>query len=509
VKYWEDVLGCRCREQLEVGCQNLTLPLPWSYHGRAPAIGYDLSPTFIVQPTYCSLKSQEVQYFDRFRNQIVYQLGSHSFDDFWHRTVLRESTSNDGVLDTILGIGALAQALEGAPLDTPLYRVPLSNYSTSNHYAGAIRYYTRSLVKLRRQISSSEREASPRTLLISTILFSAFELLQGNLVSSDKHMTSGVSILKDIILQSTWPDKKSRIATTCDDEGIEDAEFILMRRLTFKCLLSPSYSQVRDSISACIVPYTMGPSPPDQTQSFEVFWKLWMRFLTLALMWHVRVELPPKPGFPASEKLRQQQERRILLSQTKAWEITTQAKLDQERDPYGQRILKQIIPGLKTLHFFLHTVFYESAVSEIEANGIAREINDLAESILEETPLFQAGLGEVYEGIQVISMGLVQRCRDLEIRSKAMSIGRKVLNAQSRWDGKEILMGTSALFALEEAGRDSTGSIPLASRYDWISAYWNDDHAKLTVTFESRAAGEREHRDKIQMTLCPEDYGLV
>lgn len=501
---------CRHFMQLTLGYQSPGLSLPKFCRGLLPTIGCrHQSPSFLVQPTNCKLRPQEVQYFDRFRNQVVYQLGSHSFDEFWSRTVLRESASNEGVLDIILAIGALAHALEGAPRDGPLYMVPLSSYLTSGHYAQAVKYYTRSLIKLRHQISSSEFEASQRTLLISTILFSAFELLQGNSTSADKHMTGGISILKNTIMQSAWPDKKSQIATACDDEGVEDAEFILMRRLAFKCLLSPSYPQVRDSFSVCVVPYTMGPSPPDQTQSFEVFWKLWTRSLTLALMWYVRYELPVPPDYPVSERLRAEQEREILLSQILGWEIAIQVKLKGELDPYGQGLLKMMLPGLKTVRFAILTVFDDMADIGVEATKLGREINCLTELILDKTPLCQAGLGEVYEGIQSITMGLSRRCRDLEIRSKAMSLGRRVVNAHSRWDGKEILMGTNALLSLEEAGRDASGLIPLAARYDWISSSWNDEYAKLTVVYGTRTVENGGNHQKVQITLYPEDYGLV
>jgi hypothetical protein len=425
--------------------------------------------------------------------------------------VLRESVSSEGVLDTILGIGALAQAIDGAPRGLPLYMIPLSEYSTSSHYTGAIRYYNKSLVKLRHQISSSDTNASPRTLLMSTILFSAFELLHGNTISADKHLASGVSILKDTIIQSAWPDKRSKIATACDDVGIEDAEYILVLRLTFKHLLSPSYSKVKDSISVCVVPYTMGPQPPAQSKSYEVFWKLWMRFLTVALLWYVRIGPPTNSDYYASDIdwVKLHKERTILLSQIKAWETALRIKSVEELDPYGRQMLRQILPGLKALHFSVHIATDNTVESEDEANEIAHEVNRLAEGVLDETPIFQTGLGEIYGGILAISIVLSRNCRDFEVRSKAMSICKRLVNAHSRWDGKEILMGTSALIALEEAGRDKTGSIPLELRYDWVSSSWNDDYTQLAATFATRAVNHGSLCEEIQLTLYPEDYGLV
>lgn len=471
--------------------------------GRLLTTNRHIRPVLLVQPSYCDLKSSEVQYFNRFRDQIVYQLGSHPFDDFWSRTVLRESSINESVLQTILGIGALGQALESAPRNVPLYKVPLS-YSTNVDYARAIKYYTSSLVKLRRQISSDELKVSSRSVLISTILCSAFELLQGDSISADKHIISGGSILKDMLMKSAWPDGKSQIAASYDDEGVEDAEFILMRRLSFKCLLSPSCSKERDN--ALNVPCTTGPDPPDQRESFEVFWKVWLRLLTIIQVWYNRVEFLDCPtALKLSSKLHQ--EREILLVQIKTWEAAIKCKSDQERDIYGISILRQILLGVKTLHFCLHTVFETTA--DVEGNRIGHEICSIAESILASTPLLQAGLGEVYEGMQAIMIGMCLRCRDYDVRSRAMSICKGVFTANSRWDGKELLLRTSALLDLEELGRDEKGSIPLASRYNCISSSWSNDYTQLTTVFEPQGVEKDVNCEKKVVILRPEDFGLI
>lgn len=203
-KHYDGKLGCTCGQH-KPGLQEVSL------QKQSHPTSRQLLPV-LVQPTFCTLNSQEVQYFDRFRNQIVYQVGiDERFDDFWFRTVFRESVSSKGVLGMILGLGALGHALENAPRDIPLYKAGLSTYPTSHHYDEAVKYYVRSLVMLRQQISS-QLEASSRSLLISTILFSVFEVLQGNGAASDKHLASGVSILKNTVIRSAGPERRSLIA---------------------------------------------------------------------------------------------------------------------------------------------------------------------------------------------------------------------------------------------------------------------------------------------------------
>lgn len=430
-----------------------------------------------------------------------------AFEKFWFHTVLRESARREEILDIILGMGALAQALESAPKDLPLYKTPLSSYSSSHHYAAAVKFYTRSLVKLRQEMSS-ELEASSRTLLISTILFSAFELLQGNVNASDTHMSSGVLILQDLVMKSAWPGKKSLLASSSDDEGVEQAEFILMWRPAFKCLLFPSYSQVRGILSSCNIPYTMGPTPPPHKETFDVFLRRWLKFCTLMLLWYVKYELPPETEYSPSVRKRLYDERDDLLAQLRVWEVAMQVRFADVTDPYGQQLSKQILPGLKTVRFFMITVFNDNIDSEDESRDIARDINNWVGALYDLDPDFDSARGEIYGGVLSISMCLARRCRDQDVRSKAMDLCKKVVNTQSRWDGKEILMGTRALIDIEEAGRDEKGCIPLVARYDWVSSAWNNDYTRLTVLFVSKGMKEGVRDEKI-MTLRPEDYGLV
>lgn len=122
-----------------------------------------------------------------------------------------------------------------------------------------------------------------RTLLISTLLYSAFEPLQGTSTSADQLMANSVWLLEDSILHSAWPDRKSKIAAVCDDDGVEGAEFALLRRLSFQLSSRSLHIRARESILNCALPCSTGPVPHDSSEKFQVFWNQWMRFLTLVL----------------------------------------------------------------------------------------------------------------------------------------------------------------------------------------------------------------------------------
>lgn len=468
-------------------------------------------PELMFQPGLVNLSPEEVLYFDRFRTKLVFQLGSHSFDEFWCRTVIRESFRDDCILDIILALGALGQALDESPAYTPMYELPVSHTSTSASL-DSIKYYTRSLAKFRFRISSSGVEAASRSVLASSILFSAFELLQGNTTAANIIMEQGAAMLEGKMLHTSCLGRESQIAGRCDDEGMEDAEYILIRRLCFRSSMghTNSYSHIARIISATAISCTTGPSPPNVRESFETFWKLWMRFLTLGVAWWHGHALRRSSAQPIGQSRSLAiQERQSLLVQVDTWLVAIEEKIGGETDTYGQQILRKIVPGLQTLQLLVRTVFDNINDLVAEMYTDAHRIFDMCEIVLEETPLFQAGLGEVYDGIQASSVAIARQCRDRELRARAVSICRRTVNSRSRWDAKEIVMATSALIDLEEGGRDvQTGIIRLARRYEWVSSSWNKTYTELSVVFEALSSKDAKH-DHLEMKLRPEDYGLV
>lgn len=464
----------------------------------------------MVQPRSSNMTPTQVVYFDRFRNKLVFQLGSQSFDEFWCRSVLRESCHDEGVRDCVLALGALSQALEGTSNVVPLHEKAELTQSNDD-YLEAMRYYARSLNRFRGQLATAGIKAVRRNVLISSILFSAFETLHGNNSSSDTLMTRGVLLLKDKILRSACGTQRSAIAAQCDDAGIEEAEFVLMRRLTIRSIFSssPLLEEVANLITTCSFTYTTAPLPPAQDQHFDIFWKLWMKFFTILMMWATKVETKMYHNAriydPPEHMLQEQQH---IKGQIQAWKSAVDQKMATEYDAQGCQVLRKIVPGLKAAEIYIDTTFTDR--DNLPANTIAtvHEIFDLAELVLAETPIFQEGLGEVYDGIQCMTFGLGMRIRNQQLRVRAIALSRKLVKAQSRWDFKEIYMVFHALVELEEAGRNDRGLIPIDKRYRWKSSSWNCDYTSLHVYFELYKLVDGLNCVK-QMCLRTQDFGIV
>ncbi|KAH8651383.1 hypothetical protein BX600DRAFT_473480 [Xylariales sp. PMI_506] len=479
-----------------------------------PADGGKPQPAVAGQSQFTTLGQSEVRYFDRFRNELVYQLGSQSFDEFWFRTILREGERDRCIRTAIISLGALAYALDCAPKDIPLFKARPCFLTTNVFYRHAIEYYTCSLALLRKQILSKCNMA-PRTALICSILFSAFEQLQGNLDSGDRFLTNGLAVLKQEAHQGHRPSGTSPIAAGCDDDGIEEGEYMLIRKSLCGTHFSPMYPQGRNylikqnSTLLAIFSLPRAPAPPHQGQSFEVFWKLWTRFLTSTALWYSQGAMVFRPDCLTQDNLLILDQSRIVIAKNKEWEAATRLKLDNETSPYGQRVLRQVMLAVKALDYFVKTALVPTDHGRNALYETAREIIDLAEIIYEETPLFQSGRGEISpEGVQSVTLQMTQFCHDHNIRRRAIRLYKKMVKSGSRWDVKGIFMGRSALAALEEQGRDEFGSIPLTARYNWTHASWNDLYTEYTVIY-TPIMKRIDSQSDVKMVLRLEDFGFV
>lgn len=143
------------------------------------------------------LGPDEVVYFDHFRYHVVPRvlLGLH---EFWSRTVLREAARDEVFLDAVLGISALARARSYPGIQTsPIFRGGPPDISSAKHCRHAVVYYARAVTKTRRLASQPETTAQACSLIITNILFTLFEKLQGNVDAVDKLTGSGILMLSE------------------------------------------------------------------------------------------------------------------------------------------------------------------------------------------------------------------------------------------------------------------------------------------------------------------------
>lgn len=456
------------------------------------------------------LSSGSVRYYDRFRNHVASAMGNQAEgpSDFWLRAVLRESTSDDCILDSVLAIGALVYARDQSTSPRPLFLTQLSR-GTDQHYHEAIKHYTRALGKLRKRIADSSPGQLSRTILINTVLFSFFEAIQGNTASSDSLTAHGIVLLKDTMLRESRPGQPSSIAAAADDEGVLEAEFYLVRTATWNIQYSPMYPRQQQSILE--IPYEkphLLPIPLP-THTPEEFWKMWWHAVTLASIWNARAqaEITGRKSEPYLSST-SRREHGILLSRVEAWRAEALRRMSLKRGLQAGRQPVMVYAGARALHTAAYCAVDPSGALFDQYKDDCLELLSFHQQAQNhDTSTFARSI--IYDGMLSGVSQLAQRARIREVRFGALEVWKKMVNRQSSWDIKSIFMGTSALIAAEEEHRDDEGYIPLDARYDWTQGSWNDAYTEFQVILTPKFAGVNPRIVEKNLKLRPAAFGFV
>ncbi|KAH9989487.1 hypothetical protein F4779DRAFT_623916 [Xylariaceae sp. FL0662B] len=435
-----------------------------------------------------NLRGSDIVYYDAFRNTIVDNLCLNGYTGFWSRTILRESMRDECVRDCVLGIGALYRAMkddnnrQGKRPPSSLWVVPAAAVPALNRsHRDAIQYYTKSLTTFRSRISSEGPSTPPRTILIISILFIVFELMQGNMDSVDRIMLVSMTTLKDILI-SLHPELNpdSQIPTALDDEGVREAEYFLARLAGYSALCSPLYpSQLKsNAYQQSRPPKAVLPSWSSSAREIKLSFD---RYSTSGLIWCMRGFQGTVMGC-SSDPVRLQEDQATVNSQAQYWCEFMQEKLRQETDPVQARTWKSLLAQAKVYSVF--TTYFEDKEKEelMWDSRLAdcREAVDAFEAAMDGwTPT--SNQSPLFEDQWLPSLRcLASRCRDYEVRTKALDLSERLTG--SWWNDIATLIGLRIVVAIEEQSRDEHGHIPIKSRFRWSASSWNDDHTEFRVT---------------------------
>jgi len=184
-------------------------------------------------------------------------------------------------------------------------------------------------------------------------------------------------------------------------------------------------------------------------------------------------------------------ERETLRQQMLTWETAVLAKLDTSVAVDEASLLSQILANCKNLRYQLLTLFDSimDPVRRAEMCSLGCEIIAMGEGIFAALPGISEGRDEMRESLTAVAVLMSQNCREsADIRRRAFSLLRQLIDARARWDAKGLVMGISTLIDTEEEGRDTAeGMIPVFAQWEWTYAKWDDDYTELEVLFLSRA----------------------
>ncbi|KAH8655906.1 hypothetical protein BX600DRAFT_470494 [Xylariales sp. PMI_506] len=461
----------------------------------------------VLNPCRISLTPQDSLYFDYFQTCVVPRLGSQGLLDFWHRIVLRESRYDRAAFNAILGIGAVARSKYSDSPTAPLFmqQANIIQSPSKLHYQRALEYYNRAIAEAR----SPQHQANPsRNFLITTLLFTVFELIQDNTKAVDALSASAIRVLQDAITQSLNTGT-SALAAVIDDGSVRDAEFLLLRNTANCALFSPMYPRGREILLQTFDASPGTLPPPAHNASLNEFTEAWWRFVTGVTLWYYRVKYTIHSWKEINEDHISIQS--AWWCQGKAWEAAARQRMHEETNPARRRLACNLMRGAKIIITSVACAYDTTGLLWEKHTDQLTEVLNLVDLILQEsqpTGSNDAG-GVLYDGMIPGLLQISWETRDLNIRSRGMEYCRRLISASTCWDVKGCFLGVSSLISAEEAGRIEGGPIPLHSRYDWTGGLWKSDYSEFQVTLTTKKyAVGLPIRNKV-IIVKPKDYGLV
>ncbi|KXJ94808.1 hypothetical protein Micbo1qcDRAFT_46633 [Microdochium bolleyi] len=247
--------------------------------------GTGLEPTLdliTLPPLARYLHVNNAMYVERYGRSVAPALSRIGSADFWLRTIVREMARDDCILHCVIAIGALQYAFEAKPAGvsraSPLHDSEIVERArTTTHYERALKSMNLAISLMRVQLQRSNEEASRRSVLITSILFIVFELMHGDPESADEVAAKAMVALQGVLpLYCHDPATVDKIGRDMDDEGIEEATWLLPRLFSMRGGASGSPLHLKPRLcswqsDSCLKGLEAVIACPGQEVSYEVF----------------------------------------------------------------------------------------------------------------------------------------------------------------------------------------------------------------------------------------------
>lgn len=363
--------------------------------------------------------------------------------------------------------------------------------------------HTKALSAFRDRVA---HHATPKSVLVTTLLLITFELLQGNLPAADALISTALGLQKDYLDTRAAPN--SSIA-----EDLDELAFMLVR-LSMFCSYNPFFVSQNSTIRIhkCppidqVVPGDIETGVSCEVSSDSQAWMktnvahvltLWNHFGTNCLVF---VYNSARVKEPASMEPMQAQ----FLAHLARWrEILDRYLGVPELDLVSRRSIKVALIQHKKYYVCVKSVLDRTWLTWDDFGPEYSEIINEAAEILpapsELQPLTTAPVvGFTFDVFLLpLLVFVICKCRIRpDERERALQLLETRLTwREGGWDARVLAEGLRAMVALEEAGSimtpDGNSFIPPKSRYHWTSARWDEGtcRRKLIATC-TRCIGDK------------------
>lgn len=440
-----------------------------------------LLPSPGPNPSVSRFIGDEVSHFDFFRHKLTMDLSGYSCSDFWSRVVLCEAMGNECVRHATLAIAALSQGISASLASSiksnrPSALIPWTTKSIiNNHHQAALRHYVKALSMFRAQVHVAAEIQSPRAVFIMTYLLLTFELLQGNMKMVDRLLNSSIQLLKGSLKQyrqCALSQHKGTRGRAEDD--VDDFEYILsflsiMGAVTPFLKIQRANLALWDTTAVDDVP-DLKPRSAKQLQS------CWGRFFSRTLAFTGQAfDIITKSRATDIDQALLFEQHAYLLHLDK-WQHVLDVGLARATmtSDNGARKAMQLMQ----LHHLMISIVVKCCLDRTDMIWDEYEHDFLV--LVERCLAFAAETKPSYHALFTLNMGVlsplgpaIAKCRNHNIRMKALEISRRMPWREGTWDAEAEIYGRMGAILLEERGRDSDGFISPGNRWTWVDGDWN------------------------------------
>lgn len=396
---------------------------------------------------------------------------------------------------SLIALSAIYEEHEAHPDQTRMSAGQSKSVYVLQQYTKALRYLADSLLT---------GQADPRVALISCLIFIWIEFLQNNLESGFKHLESGLQILGGLGAGRQASRSGSPYASDFDDiYGSLDRSF---KRLSIQATFHGRVSSSDLDRTALTDPWEVEEAvPPIFNNLFEA--RNYMDGMLNSMFVSMR-ELRNSEKFGTPDQvidlLFMDSICESLLGRLEKWQQVTQKMLTAHFGGLGKEHQPSTVTYVQLYHTYLMIILRTPfATSEMVFDGYTAEfarIVELSGILLDKSAT---------EGSQVLSfdMGiipplflLVLKCRDIQLRRKALALLKRSPEQEGLWRRAAVVAHSEWKINFEERGRgELSESSPLPE-----SARIHQEHLRYEVRDGKQVPMLVFRRSSVNLTEPPE-----
>jgi hypothetical protein len=175
------------------------------------------------------LSRSELQYVDCFRFRLMNDFAAFCNPRAWRNLMFQKGLQDECTRNAILATGAMTQALQQESQSRSAAgehnsrrsgkASALPGHTLNVHHERALQYHLKATTLFRQRIETEPETISPLTMLMTTVLLTAHELVQGNGRAAERLLNSGMALTRDSL----------RLHPSGSFDGVDLVESLLSR----------------------------------------------------------------------------------------------------------------------------------------------------------------------------------------------------------------------------------------------------------------------------------------